>query len=178
MRKPPAQVQRGPKSWKQRYNDLLDFARASRIVSVLGGKLSETPDGMILRIGSYAEGGLVYPWDAIDTASESGATLQILPGYINGDTATGMTIDARYEIAITNGSTLTWLEITTEEPSMSITGIELMEGSALPENTGTVFHWPLHSFTCADDKISNLRQLEFTNLYYLNANGVHVPGSY
>lgn len=153
MRTPPDPVERGPKKLKARYNDLLEFAVASRIVSVLGGQLSETPRGMVLRI-TAATLGINAAFQLSDASGPDGKKIGISNGTVTGPgynaLPAGMTPGGTpaYTQAVSGSDKYAWIYVAwdTTGASPAITSVSIDVGAALPASSDTAQYIPLGDF--------------------------------
>ncbi len=80
---PPHPLDKGPKFLQDAFADLLKFSTASRIKTVLGGTLNETPDGMGLTIAPGSGAAAVGPFGVTVTADNLGnPAVSVAFGYI------------------------------------------------------------------------------------------------
>ena len=161
MRKPPDPVKRGPKKLKDRYNELLEFAVASRIITVLGGTLAESPGGTALQINAPSNGAPTPPFQLIDASDEDGKKIGISNGTVTGPgwnaLPDGMTPGGvpLYPLEVSAADKYAWIFVAwdTSGETPVITLVSLAVGPALPASSATAQYIPLGDFDASGTRI-------------------------
>lgn len=177
----PSPVDWGPRPFRARDREILDYIDSIRPVSGIATMVADVPGGRAINAAPQGAGGggnLEHPFQLINESEVGSIKIRVRYGTLKGIAPSGMSVgdDPTYVLSGLSSSGIIWLGLTRDTTSGAITSRYIDKGTVVPDNTSSDGYFQIGSWVVTDGTM-HIAQAISGSIDHQYCGGVHLWGS-